>query len=186
MLYIDIDEFKSVNDSLGHLIGDELLKSVAVSLSGCVRATDFVARLGGDEFAIVQTAVRQPAEVTDLVDAGFRRDPGALRMPRSSAHHRRQHRHCAGPAARRRSRSDSEERGSGDVCRQIGRTPDLSLLRTGHGRAGQGAPRAGNRSAPGDHRTARWRFTTSPASACETTASPAAKRCCAGGIPSAA
>ena len=52
VLYIDIDEFKSVNDSLGHMIGDELLKSVAVSLGACVRETDFVARLGGDEFAI--------------------------------------------------------------------------------------------------------------------------------------
>jgi diguanylate cyclase (GGDEF)-like protein len=67
VLYIDIDEFKSVNDTLGHLIGDELLKSVAVSLSRCVRDTDFVARLGGDEFAIVQTAVRTADDVTDLV-----------------------------------------------------------------------------------------------------------------------
>jgi len=67
VLYIDIDEFKSVNDSLGHMIGDELLKSVAVSLSTCVRGTDFVARLGGDEFAIVQTGVTSTADVTDLV-----------------------------------------------------------------------------------------------------------------------
>ena len=58
VLYIDIDEFKSVNDSLGHLIGDELLKSVAVSLRACAQESDFVARLGGDEFAIVQTGVR--------------------------------------------------------------------------------------------------------------------------------
>jgi diguanylate cyclase (GGDEF)-like protein len=67
VLYIDIDEFKSVNDSLGHPIGDELLKAIAARLSRCVRETDIVARLGGDEFAIVQTAVRNPAEVTDLV-----------------------------------------------------------------------------------------------------------------------
>jgi diguanylate cyclase (GGDEF)-like protein len=66
--YIDIDEFKSVNDSLGHLIGDELLKSVAASLNRCVAAPDFVARLGGDEFAIVQTAVKSASDVTDLVE----------------------------------------------------------------------------------------------------------------------
>jgi diguanylate cyclase (GGDEF)-like protein len=65
--YIDIDEFKSVNDSLGHLIGDELLKSVAANLSRCVGTAGFVARLGGDEFAIVQPAVSTIDEVTDLV-----------------------------------------------------------------------------------------------------------------------
>jgi diguanylate cyclase (GGDEF)-like protein len=67
VLYIDIDEFKSVNDSLGHPVGDELLKAVALRLSGCVRETDFVARLGGDEFAIVQTGVKNPSDVMDLV-----------------------------------------------------------------------------------------------------------------------
>jgi diguanylate cyclase (GGDEF)-like protein len=77
VLYLDIDEFKSVNDSLGHRIGDELLKSVAASLSGCVGATNFVARLGGDEFAIVQTAVKGPKDVTDLVALIYR----AIRKP---------------------------------------------------------------------------------------------------------
>jgi diguanylate cyclase (GGDEF)-like protein len=77
VLYIDIDEFKSVNDSLGHLVGDELLKSVAVSLSRCVSGTDFVARLGGDEFAIVQTAVKAPTDVTDLVTRIF----DTIRLP---------------------------------------------------------------------------------------------------------
>ena len=75
--YIDIDEFKSVNDSLGHLIGDELLKSVAATLSRCVDASDFVARLGGDEFAIVQTKVRSTADVTELVERVF----DAIREP---------------------------------------------------------------------------------------------------------
>jgi diguanylate cyclase (GGDEF)-like protein len=77
VLYIDIDEFKSVNDSLGHLIGDELLKAVAQSLRGCAGDTDFVARLGGDEFAIVQMAVRGPDDVTDLVDRVY----AAIRTP---------------------------------------------------------------------------------------------------------
>jgi diguanylate cyclase (GGDEF)-like protein len=75
--YIDIDEFKSVNDTLGHLIGDELLKSVAQSLGRCVGPTDFVARLGGDEFAIVQTAVASSADAINLVQRVF----NAIREP---------------------------------------------------------------------------------------------------------
>ncbi|MBR0936651.1 EAL domain-containing protein [Bradyrhizobium jicamae] len=67
VLYIDIDEFKGVNDSLGHMVGDELLKSVARSLGGVIGNGDFVARLGGDEFAIVQTDVKSTDEVTELV-----------------------------------------------------------------------------------------------------------------------
>jgi diguanylate cyclase (GGDEF)-like protein len=66
VLYIDIDEFKSVNDSLGHMIGDELLKSVARRLGACIGSSDFIARLGGDEFAIVKTGVTDPDEVADL------------------------------------------------------------------------------------------------------------------------
>jgi diguanylate cyclase (GGDEF)-like protein len=77
VLYIDIDEFKSVNDSLGHPIGDELLKAVACRLSGCVRETDFIARLGGDEFAVVQTGVKEPADVIGLVNRIYE----AIRAP---------------------------------------------------------------------------------------------------------
>jgi diguanylate cyclase (GGDEF)-like protein len=77
VLYIDIDEFKSVNDSLGHPAGDELLKAVASRLQACIRETDFVARLGGDEFAIVQTGIGQPDDVVDLV----RRIYTAIREP---------------------------------------------------------------------------------------------------------
>jgi diguanylate cyclase (GGDEF)-like protein len=71
VLYIDIDEFKSVNDSLGHMVGDELLKSVAVSLGRCIGGADFVARLGGDEFAIVQTGIKSPGDAADLVARVF-------------------------------------------------------------------------------------------------------------------
>ena len=77
VMYIDIDEFKTVNDSLGHLIGDELLKSLAQRLAGCLDKDGFVARLGGDEFAVVQTAVHRPGDVADLAN----RIHAAIRTP---------------------------------------------------------------------------------------------------------
>ena len=67
ILYIDIDEFKGINDSLGHLVGDEFLKAVALRLRECVGPDDFVARLGGDEFAIVQSGVGCEDDVSTLI-----------------------------------------------------------------------------------------------------------------------
>jgi diguanylate cyclase (GGDEF)-like protein len=67
VLYIDIDEFKNVNDSLGHPVGDELLKILAGRLRAVLKETDFVARLGGDEFAIIQTGVERSADTANLV-----------------------------------------------------------------------------------------------------------------------
>jgi len=66
VLCIDLDQFKGVNDTLGHPVGDQLLKAVAARLSPCVRETDLVARLGGDEFAIIQTGLSGPDEASAL------------------------------------------------------------------------------------------------------------------------
>ena len=67
LLYIDIDEFKGINDSLGHHIGDVLLKSVAKRIRDCLDQRDLIARLGGDEFAVIQTGFEDDADVVAFV-----------------------------------------------------------------------------------------------------------------------
>jgi diguanylate cyclase (GGDEF)-like protein/PAS domain S-box-containing protein len=69
VLYLDLDHFKDINDTLGHPIGDELLKAVAERLRSNLREVDTVARFGGDEFAIIAADLREPADAAVLAEA---------------------------------------------------------------------------------------------------------------------
>jgi diguanylate cyclase (GGDEF)-like protein/PAS domain S-box-containing protein len=77
ILYLDLDRFKVINDSLGHTVGDELLRRVAERLRACIRAGDTVARLGGDEFVILVTRISSDADADTIAQKIL----AAVRLP---------------------------------------------------------------------------------------------------------
>jgi diguanylate cyclase (GGDEF)-like protein/PAS domain S-box-containing protein len=68
IMFLDLDNFKKINDTLGHDVGDELLKEVAVRLNACVRIGDTVSRTGGDEFIIVLAEISRPDDAALVAD----------------------------------------------------------------------------------------------------------------------
>jgi diguanylate cyclase (GGDEF)-like protein len=77
VMFLDLDRFKTINDTLGHPVGDELLTRVAGRLSSCLRSHDSIARLGGDEFAVLVTGIDHPRGATGIAQ----RMVEALRAP---------------------------------------------------------------------------------------------------------
>ena len=185
ILYIDIDEFKRINDTLGHLIGDEFLKGVAERLRQSVGPEDFIARLGGDEFAILQHGIESAEDVHALVARIYQ----ALRTPFDCHGHQLSSDASIGIAIAPRDGSDLFD---------LLKNADLAMYAAKA--AGRRTyrffdPRWSSRPiiAASWRRICarRWRragsnCTISRRSICAATKSPAARRCCAGGIRCAA
>ena len=129
VLFIDVDDFKSVNDTHGHLVGDQLLTAIARRLTERVRAMDTVARLGGDEFVVLYEDLVSPGDDTELL---VERIESAFRSPFDAR----------GPNARRDSEHRARDR---DVAMRRGRSPHPRRPRDVPRQTGPAPPARGDR-----------------------------------------
>src|SRR6202163_313467 len=83
MLFLDLDHFKHINDSLGHPVGDKLLQSISKRLVDCVRGSDTVSRQGGDEFVVLLSEMQRPQDAAIMANRMLR----AVAEPHSIEQH---------------------------------------------------------------------------------------------------
>ena len=100
VLMLDLDHFKEINDTLGHPVGDSLLKAVAARLRACTRAEAAIARLGGDEFAVIELQTNPIIESSDSCRSDIEVTLRTFRSRRPSSSHEGQYRNCPGATGR--------------------------------------------------------------------------------------
>ena len=185
LLFVDLDQFKQVNDTLGHPCGDQLLCAVAERLREMLRPEDFVARFGGDEFVVFQQNIQSAEDaaglarrIVDRLSERYKIDNHLVEIGASVG--------IAMTDARRQRRYAVEERRHGAVPRQGRRPRHLLLLPRRDGADRRSAPHPRTRSAQGaGQRGVRAVLPAAGQSQVGTDIRPA-KRCCAGIIRFAA
>lgn len=130
ILLLDLDRFKHVNDTLGHAVGDTLLRETASRLKASLRETDVLARLGGDEFAIVQDSESNQREAASALANRVIEIVSRIQHRRQRGQHRDKCRHCLGPRTCDQFRQPYENGGSGSLSREVGGSERISVLRS--------------------------------------------------------